>query len=138
MKSSLFSLRWSGLALTAVALGLTGSAGAENSGIPFSEIGAKVTADYQGDALGVTVTAESVWLRCGFQKLEGRATAEGLWLESTAPRGGRLRLMASTLDRDGDIPWNFDLSSLSRLDTATVLPTICSPLATRSAQETMP
>jgi hypothetical protein len=25
-------------------------------------------------------------LRCGFQKLEGQATSEGLWLESTVSR----------------------------------------------------
>jgi hypothetical protein len=100
MKTSLFSLRGSGLALTAVAFALTGSAGAENSPIPFSQIGAKATADYHGDAFAVTATADGARLRCGFQKLEGRATAEGLWVESTTPSGGRLRLVATAVGRE--------------------------------------
>ena len=67
-------------------LALTGAAGADSkaAAIPLSEIGAKATADYQGDALGVVATAEGARLKCGFQKLEGRATVKGLWLESTA------------------------------------------------------
>ncbi len=39
--------------------------------IPLSEIGAKAIADYHGDALAVTETAEGARLLCGFQKLEG-------------------------------------------------------------------
>ena len=39
-------------------------------------------------------------MRCGFQKLEGCATPEGLWLESTVPGGsGRFRLNAAALCR---------------------------------------
>ena len=73
-----------------------------SAAIPFAEIGAKATADYQGDALGISATADGVRLRCGFQKLEGHATAEGLWLESTAPGdGGRLRLVAESVSREG-------------------------------------
>src|SRR5450759_766056 len=73
--------------LAALALALTVSARAETqpAAIPFSDIGARATADYQGDALGVTATADGARLRCGFQKLEGHATPEGLWLESTKP-----------------------------------------------------
>jgi len=64
------------LVLLLLLLALTGLAGAENRAapIPLSEIGARATADYQGEALGVVATAEGVRLRCGFQKLEGRAT----------------------------------------------------------------
>ena len=69
--------------------------------IPFSDIGARATAGYQGDALGVTATADGARLRCGFQKLEGHATPEGLWLESTKPgAAGKLRLTATALCRD--------------------------------------
>ena len=103
MKTSLFSVCWSGLALLALALGLTGTAGAEEQSVslPFSEIGAKATADYQGDALGITATAEGARLRCGFQKLDGHATTEGLWLTSTAPNSaGRLRLIATAVGRE--------------------------------------
>ena len=85
----------------ALALALTGLARAENARIPFSEIGAKATADYQGDALGITATPDGARLRCGFQKLEGHATTEGLWLESTVPGGGKFRLVAAAVGRGG-------------------------------------
>ncbi len=88
------------LAVTAVALALTGSMYAANPPIPFSEIGAKATADYQGDALAITPTPDGALLRCAFQKLNGRATAEGLWLESTIPGGGRFRLTAAAMGRE--------------------------------------
>jgi hypothetical protein len=95
---------WAQLAfLAALAFALTGSARAETQAapIPFSQLGAKATADYHGDALGVAATPDGARLRCGFQKLEGRATAEGLWLESTAPGAlGRLRLTATALCRE--------------------------------------
>ena len=75
------------LALTALGLAFSGTGRAQNPSapIPLSEIGARATADYHGDALAVTATSEGARLRCGFQRLEGRAMAEGLWLESTAP-----------------------------------------------------
>ena len=89
--------------LAALALALAPPARAETppAAIPFSDIGARATAGYQGDALGVTATADGARLRCGFQKLEGHATPEGLWLESTKPgAAGRLRLSATALCRD--------------------------------------
>ena len=67
--------------------------------IPFPDIGARATANYQGDALGITATSDGARLRCGFQKLEGHATPQGLWLESTKPGGGKLRLVATALGR---------------------------------------
>jgi hypothetical protein len=89
--------------LAALALALTVPARAETqpAAIPFSEIGARATANYQGDALGVMATADGARLRCGFQKLEGRATPEGLWLQSTRPGGGQLRLVAVAVGRGG-------------------------------------
>jgi hypothetical protein len=42
--------------------------------IPWSQLGAKAGADYQGDALAVIPTAEGARLRCVFQRLEGEAT----------------------------------------------------------------
>ena len=90
--------------LAALALALTVPARAETqpAAIPFPDIGARATANYQGDALGVTATADGARLRCGFQKLEGHATPEGLWLESTKPgAAGRLRVTASALGRAG-------------------------------------
>jgi hypothetical protein len=90
--------------LAALALALTVSARAETqpAAIPFADIGARATANYQGDALGIMATADGARLRCGFQKLEGHATLEGLWLESTKPgAAGRLRLTAAVLGRAG-------------------------------------
>jgi len=107
-------LRGYGLALPlAFALGLSGLARANSAPIPFSELGTKATTDYQGEALGITVTPEGAHLRCGFQKLDGRATSQGLWLESTVPGGGQLRLVAVAVGRgdsqhaapDGAIAW---------------------------------
>jgi hypothetical protein len=89
--------------LTALALALTVRARAQTPPptIPFPDIGARATAHYQGDALGVTATTDGARLRCGFQKLEGHATREGLWLESTKPGGGQLRLVAVAVWRGG-------------------------------------
>src|SRR5216683_399184 len=72
--------------------------------IPWSQIGAKAGADYQGDGLAVSPTAEGARLRCAFQKLEGQATREGLWLTSTViPPGGtvndRFRIVATSVGR---------------------------------------
>ena len=69
----------------AVALGIGSffglAAATENSAdtpattaIPWSQIGAKAGADYQGDALAVIPTAEGARLRCVFQQLEAEAT----------------------------------------------------------------
>src|SRR6266568_4648410 len=58
-----------------------------NHAIPWSQIGAKAAADYQGDGLAISPTAEGARLRCVFQRLEGEATREGLWLTSTVTNG---------------------------------------------------
>ena len=89
--------------LAALAMALAPPARAETplAAIPSSDIGARATAGYQGDALGVTATADGARSRCGFQKLEGHATARGLWLESTAACGERLRLTATAIRRAG-------------------------------------
>src|SRR5438552_586996 len=60
--------------------------------IPWSQIGAKAGADYQGDGLAVSPTAGGARLRCVFQRFEGEATREGLWLISTViPSSGTVR-----------------------------------------------
>ena len=90
--------------LPVLALALTVPARGETPppAIPFSDIGARATANYQGDVLGITATADGARLRCGFQKLAGHATTEGLWLESTQPGGGQLRLVAVAMGRGGN------------------------------------
>jgi hypothetical protein len=67
----------------------------------FSEIGAKASADYQGDAIGVTATPEGASLHTGFQKLSGRVTEEGLWLDSNEGDSDGLTLSAAALGRTG-------------------------------------
>ena len=74
--------------------------------IPWSHLGAKAGADYQGDGLAVSPTAGGARLRCVFQRLEGEATREGLWLTSTVnPPSGkvsdRFRVVAVQVGRDG-------------------------------------
>src|SRR5438034_1303850 len=71
------------------------------SSIPWSQIGAKAGADYQGDGLAVSPTAEGARLRCVFQRLEGEATREGLWLTSTVTNGvnDRFRVVAAEVGR---------------------------------------
>jgi hypothetical protein len=89
--------------LAPLVLALTMSARGETPppAIPFPDIGARATANYQGDALGITATPDGARLRCGFQRLAGHATPEGLWLESTKPGGGQLRLVAVAVGRGG-------------------------------------
>ena len=87
------------LAALVLALTVPGRAGTQPAAIPFSDIGERATAGYQGEALGVTATADGARLRCGFQKLEGHATPEGLWLESTKPGGGKVRMVAVAVGR---------------------------------------
>lgn len=69
--------------------------------IPWNEIGAKAGEQYKGKALSVTADGEGARLNCGFQKMEGRATPEGLWLTSSTEgsQGERFRVAASGLGR---------------------------------------
>ena len=103
------------LCVGVLVLASTGPARAETqpAAIPFSDIGAKATADYHGDALGITATPDGARLRCGFQKLEGHTTPEGFWLESTAPgAAGKLRLTATAIGRAGLSTLNPQLSTV--------------------------
>src|SRR5258708_22704251 len=71
------------------------------SSIPWAQIGAKAGADYHGDGLVVSPTAEGARLRCVFQRLEGEATREGLWLTSSAANevSDRFRVTAAEVRR---------------------------------------
>ena len=68
--------------------------------IAFQEIGAKATADYHGDAIGIRATADGAELHTAFQKLAGTVTCEGLQLASTTEKGGGLHLVAGSIGRD--------------------------------------
>jgi len=77
--------------------------GPTNASIPWDQIGAKAGADYHGDGLRVTAQDGSVKLNCVFQRLEGEATPEGLWLTSTVTNQtqDRFRVVATALGRTG-------------------------------------
>jgi len=69
---------------------------------PFAELAAKAGAQYQGNGLSVLPAPEGARLRCVFQKLEGQATPDGLWLVSTADgvKGDRFRIVARSVGRE--------------------------------------
>src|SRR5271170_3194488 len=72
--------------------------------IPWSQIGAKAGADYKGDGLAVTSTESGARLHCVFQRLDGEATPEGLWLTSTVTNtvSDRFRVTAIGMGRVAD------------------------------------
>ena len=75
-----------------------------NQPIPWSEVGAKATAQYSGDGLSVFTDPQgTVRVRCAFQRLEGEVTDQGLWLSSQAEgqAAGRFRVVADSVGRDG-------------------------------------
>src|ERR1039458_7666107 len=71
------------------------------SAIPWNQIGAKAGANYQGDGLAVTPTESGARLHCVFQRLDGEATPEGLWLTSTVTNtvSDRFRVTATGMGR---------------------------------------
>src|SRR5262249_47317312 len=80
---------WLGLNSSALAAGSTPAKPTAlnpphaSQAIPWSQLGARAGADYQGDGLTVTPIAEGARFRCVFQRLAGEVTREGLWLTST-------------------------------------------------------
>ena len=71
------------------------------SAIPWTDIGAKAGAIYGGEGLDVTPTESGARLHCVFQRLDGEATPEGLWLTSTVTNtaGDRFRVTAMEVGR---------------------------------------
>ena len=71
--------------------------------IPFAQLGAEAQKQYSGDGIGITPTQYGAILKAAFQRLEGRATAEGLWLTSTAEedqgKDTRFQVRAASLGR---------------------------------------
>ncbi|MEK7674551.1 MAG: immunoglobulin-like domain-containing protein [Verrucomicrobiota bacterium] len=86
---------------------------------PWSEIGAKAVAQYNGNGLSISPVARGALLRCVFQKIEGRATQEGLWLTSTAgsSTADRFRVIARAWGRS-----EANLQPLARTGTVQVEP----------------
>lgn len=101
--------------------------------IPWSQIGAKAGADYKGDGLAVTASSEGARLRCVFQKLEGEATSEGLWLSSsvTNMESDRFRVVAAAVGRAA-------ILKMSNPITPTLSPSDGERLADRPGEGTLP
>ena len=61
--------------------------------------------DYKGDGLAVTPTEDGASLHCVFQRLDGEATPEGLWLTSTVTNttSDRFRVTATEIGRRSTI-----------------------------------
>ncbi len=76
-----------------------------NASIPWNQIGAKAGADYKGDGLAALPTGTGVRLNCLFQKLDGEATREGLWLTSTVTSAvsDRFQIKAAAAGRRPDL-----------------------------------
>jgi hypothetical protein len=69
--------------------------------IPWNEIGANAGVDYKGGGLAMTPTESGARLSCVFQRLEGKATPEGLWLTFTVTNtaSDRFRVTAMEVGR---------------------------------------
>ncbi|CAN5883833.1 hypothetical protein BH11VER1_BH11VER1_05640 [soil metagenome] len=71
--------------------------------IPFDQLGMEAQKQYSGDGIAITPTASGAQLRTVFQKLEGQATTEGLWLTSTREedtgKAERFRVLAAEVGR---------------------------------------
>ena len=89
--------------------------------IAWADLGARATAQYAGEGLSVTQSPSgAVRLRCDFQKLEGEATSEGLWLSSTAPgAASRFRVVAAAVGREGGTVSALPQGGVARGDAAT-------------------
>src|SRR5579859_1117180 len=66
--------------------------------IPWNQIGAKAGADYKGDGLAVSPTEPGASLHCVFQRLDGEATSEGLWLTSTVTNTANDRFRVAAVE----------------------------------------
>src|SRR5204862_4362990 len=89
------------LALAALAPQIQAASTAKSEPIPMDQIGAVAGNQYSGDGLAVAAIPNGARLNCVFQRLQGEATREGLWLTSTVPNGvsDRVRDVATAVGR---------------------------------------
>jgi hypothetical protein len=109
------------LRLTAAASPVTNSP----SVIPWDALGAQAGAGYHGDGLAVMPAGSGARLHCVFQRLDGEATAEGLWLTSTFTNtaSDRFRVTATALGRnvkDTTLIFQYPESSIPLVGTGEV------------------
>jgi hypothetical protein len=113
------------LMLAMTALSVRPVSSRTNAPIPWSEIGAKVGADYPGERLAMSPAEGGARLRCVFQRLEGDAMREGLWLSSTVANTMTecFRVVATAIGRSSGYAAVQDAAAPARAlpDTGTVL-----------------
>ena len=106
----------------------------QSTAISWNEIGAAAGKQYLGDGLAVAATGEGARLHCVFQKIEGHATGDDLWLTSTAAgaSAGRFRVMAKDVGRAGgavaSLPGSGTVlaqDSIPRASTESAKPFVC-------------
>jgi trimeric autotransporter adhesin len=66
--------------------------------IPRNELEAKGGADYKGEGLAVTPIETGARLHCVFQRLDGEATPDGLWLTSTVTNAVSDRFQVTAIE----------------------------------------
>ncbi|HOA59899.1 MAG: hypothetical protein KA191_03525 [Verrucomicrobia bacterium] len=84
---------------------LEGHAAARSAPIPAEQVGMVAERQYRGAGASVEATLEGARLICAFQRIEGEATSEGLWLSSLPREFGEegLRVIALEVGRGGDM-----------------------------------
>lgn len=105
MVCTLAMLLFPNAVLSAIVLGSSSTdAVPAHPSIPWDAIGKAAGAQSHGDALSISATADGARLHCAFQRMDGHATAGGLWLASTTANshGERFRLAATNLGRSGE------------------------------------
>jgi hypothetical protein len=75
----------------------------DGAAIPMSRLGETVQARYEGEGISVVPAPGGALIRSAFQKLEGLATSEGLWITSTEGKAqaDRFRVHATKISRNG-------------------------------------
>jgi len=93
------------LSLVALLYATAISANASASPFPLSNVDLMVGQLFAEGELSMKTVEDSVWLICAFHKLEGRASAEGLWLNPTADGQvrDRLRVKATAFGRGEEL-----------------------------------
>ncbi len=86
--------------------------------ITWNELGAKATAQYSGDGLAVSATANGARVRCAFQKLEGDVTPEGLRLRSSTAGGSNTVLGLTAISIGRERGQCYSLPSTGTVETA--------------------
>lgn len=123
--------RWLQLPLAALVAGclaqmFEGHAAARSAPIPAEQVGMVAERQYRGDGASVEATIEGARLNCRFQRIEGEATSEGLWLSSLPGQfgEGRLRVIAREVGRVGGMGLDSTGSGYELQTAGGVLPTV--------------